>query len=257
MIICFAACSFDENQEVLSPRSANESMPQLAKLNDPITGIGPAICPEDMQHVSGLYCNNVDQKCIKYVDPPTNKFARCAEFAPSVCIGSRINMDFCIDTEEHHPADSNMPSSDVSWNQAEQVCVQEGKKLCLDSQWTFACEGTEMYPYTTGNSRPSGICNFDIPNLLGSKGEFINQSLPITKNPQCVSPFGVHNMNGNVDEWIVLEHPYTPKKGIRMMSGLKGGWWGGMRDRCRPVTVGHNETFHELQIGFRCCKETQ
>ncbi len=66
-----------------------------------------------------------------------------------------------------------------------------------------------------------------------------------------MSPYGVHDMTGNVDEWVVNEsgHPYK--------SGLKGGYWGPVRDRCRPMTTAHNEDFAYYQIGFRCCSDVQ
>jgi formylglycine-generating enzyme len=66
-----------------------------------------------------------------------------------------------------------------------------------------------------------------------------------------VSPFGVHDMTGNVDEWVVNEsgHPYK--------SGLKGGYWGPVRTRCRPMTTAHYEEFIFYQIGFRCCGDIQ
>jgi formylglycine-generating enzyme required for sulfatase activity len=64
-----------------------------------------------------------------------------------------------------------------------------------------------------------------------------------------VSPYGVHDMVGNVDEWVVnvsqFGHPYV--------SGLKGGYWGPVRTRCRPMTTAHDENFRYYQIGFRCC----
>jgi formylglycine-generating enzyme len=65
----------------------------------------------------------------------------------------------------------------------------------------------------------------------------------------CVSSYGVHDMTGNVDEWVVNEsgHPYK--------SGLKGGYWGPVRTRCRPMTTAHNEDFNFYQIGFRCCSD--
>ncbi|MEO6572634.1 MAG: hypothetical protein ABIP89_02255, partial [Polyangiaceae bacterium] len=37
---------------------------------------------------------------------------------------------------------------------------------------------------------------------------------------------------------------------------LKGGYWGPVRDRCRPSTTAHNEDFIFYQIGFRCCGDT-
>jgi sulfatase modifying factor 1 len=36
---------------------------------------------------------------------------------------------------------------------------------------------------------------------------------------------------------------------------LKGGYWGPVRDRCRPMTIAHDENFAFYQIGFRCCSE--
>jgi formylglycine-generating enzyme len=73
---------------------------------------------------------------------------------------------------------------------------------------------------------------------------------PSGEMDRCASPFGVHDMTGNVDEWVVNEsgHPYQ--------SGLKGGYWGPVRDRCRPMTVAHDERFAFYQIGFRCCEDT-
>ena len=56
-------------------------------------------------------------------------------------------------------------------------------------------------------------------------------------------------MTGNVDEWVVNE------SGRPYQSGLKGGYWGPVRTRCRPMTTAHNEDFNFYQIGFRCCGE--
>ena len=39
------------------------------------------------------------------------------------------------------------------------------------------------------------------------------------------------------------------------MSGLKGGYWGPVRDRCRPMTTDHNQWHTGYQIGFRCCAD--
>ncbi len=39
------------------------------------------------------------------------------------------------------------------------------------------------------------------------------------------------------------------------VSGLKGGYWGPVRDRCRPMTTDHNQWHTGYQIGFRCCED--
>ena len=58
-------------------------------------------------------------------------------------------------------------------------------------------------------------------------------------------------MTGNVDEWVVNE------SGKPFKSGSKGGYWGPVRARCRPMTTGHAENFPFYQTGFRCCADAK
>ena len=67
-------------------------------------------------------------------------------------------------------------------------------------------------------------------------------------------------MTGNVDEWVVNERhfePVEPGKKRPYISGLKGGYWGPIRARCRPATTSHNEWFRFYQVGFRCCSDAK
>ena len=73
---------------------------------------------------------------------------------------------------------------------------------------------------------------------------------PIGATHKCVSWAGVIDMNGNVNEWVELpgkEHPHR--------SGLKGGWWGPVRNRCRPTVKFHKEYDYGYEAGFRCCQD--
>jgi hypothetical protein len=64
-----------------------------------------------------------------------------------------------------------------------------------------------------------------------------------------VSPFGVYDLVGNVDEPVLKDPP-----GLAPFSNaLKGGWWMPARNRCRPATTAHNDYFTGIQIGIRCC----
>jgi formylglycine-generating enzyme required for sulfatase activity len=169
-------------------------------------------------------------------------------------MAERVPMRFCIDRLEAAD-ESGMPLSDISWTDAATFCKRKGKRLCGEREWLFACEGEEMNPYPYGVQRDSSLCNVDSTSLV-KHNRLVDLRQAVTSHPNCISSFGAQNMVGNVDEWVVLKEPHCSALGEKMMSGLKGGWWGPMRNSCRPVTVGHNERFHQVQVGFRCCSAT-
>ena len=216
-------------------------------------------CPYEMAMVSGSHCTNVTQTCKEYVESPIdNPFARCRVFEePTECKGDRVDMRFCIDILETAGHDG-LPLADKSWNQAKSICESLGKRLCSEREWLFACEGEEALPYPYGYVRNPDICNFDkTDGLVTKQGKLADHRMQADANPECVSPFGVQNMVGNIDEWVVLDSPYYSARNNnrKMQSGLKGGWWGPMRSRCRPTTYDHDESYRALQTGVRCCKD--
>jgi sulfatase modifying factor 1 len=217
-----------------------------------------AVCPADMVEVEGDYCPRLEQTCLWVVDRKT--WAQCGEFLPSSpCEAPTRHERFCMDRFEWPNQKGVKPSVYVSWVDARDSCASKGKRLCGDSEWTLACEGQEHLPYPYGYFRNSEACNIDKPIMDVTEwklayeptraGEIARvwQGEPSGAREACVSPYGVHDLTGNVDEWVINEsnNPYQ--------SGLKGGYWGPVRTRCRPMTDGHHELFQYYQIGFRCC----
>jgi formylglycine-generating enzyme required for sulfatase activity len=200
--------------------------------------------------VQGDYCTQVRQPCLAWEDDPKNPLARCAKFGESECFGERVRKRYCIDRDEYVAPSGDLPLSDVSWTQAKGVCEQQGKRLCLETEWEFACEGPQLLPYPTGYDRDPKLCNFDKDPLLDREGKLLDLREPEAELERCVSPFGVRNMSGNVDEWVWRDRTWGEWR-----SALKGGWWMAARDRCRPATTAHDEHFHELQTGVRCCAD--
>src|SRR5262249_1087000 len=78
----------------------------------------------------------------------------------------------------------------------------------------------------------------------------LDQRTPSGALDSCVSPYGVFDMTGNVDEWVANEKGKEKEKPF--VSGLKGGYWGPVRDRCRPMTTDPNKWPQGSQMGFRC-----
>jgi len=221
-------------------------------------------CGENMVEVEGDYCPALEQKCIRWMDPETTVPRRCSEFAPTgKCQGKTIKKHFCIDKFEYPNKLGERPVVMKTWYEAADACKAQGKRLCGDSEWTLACEGQERLPYPYGYERNSEACNIDKPHPDVNEKALAN---PLTRDAEvarlwqgensgsresCVSPYGAMDMTGNVDEWVVNE------SGMPYKSGLKGGYWGPVRDRCRPMTTAHFEQFSFYQIGFRCCSDAE
>jgi sulfatase modifying factor 1 len=237
----------------IKPGTASDAMPS------------DSACPPDMAEVEGDYCPLVEQKCLRWLDPAT--MLQCAEFErgtnPGHCSMKTEHQRFCVDRYEWPNKVGALPIYMASWYEAKASCEAIGKRLCGDTEWTLACEGPERqpYPYGDGYVRDDRACNVDKPYIVPDPEKVVDprmqarelarldQREPSGARTSCVSPYGVHDMTGNVDEWVVN----VSQAGKPYLSGLKGGYWGPVRTRCRPMTTAHQEAFRYYQIGFRCC----
>lgn len=225
----------------------------------------PTACPNGMRLADGMYCPDVEQRCLRWLDkdqrPEANSGIgpmRCAEFAPPKCLSkSRQHVRVCLDTYEWPNKENEFPLVTIDWYSAKAKCEEVGKRLCTAVEWTFACEGEQMkpYPYGDGLHRDATACNIDEPSmdpsLPRSEWPKHNRSVPSGVMSNCVSWAGVHDMTGNVDEWV--NNVGGRKDGDPYFSGLKGGYWSTVRNRCRPMTTVHGPTHSFYQQGFRCC----
>lgn len=280
-----AAALADAGADAEADAAADASADAAAPL--PGTSEG---CPDDMLRVEGEYCPLVSQKCLEHhtefdKDQDRQKKAadkgensgkstvseRCMRYEePSVCLSKkREPMSYCMDRYEWPNKKGELPALLVSWGDAQKLCESVGKRLCTEAEFNFACEGEQMLPYTYGYSRDPSVCNIDKPYRKREKKlikyercmkkpeckaelERLDQRLPTGSMPGCVSPFGVYDLNGNINEWVV-----RPKQKYPNRSGLKGGWWGPVRGRCRPTVGFHKEDDYGYEEGFRCCKDAE
>ena len=212
-------------------------------------------CPASMVLVEGDYCPDVEQRCLEWMDPPGTPYAhfRCKRYAqPAICHGKRVHKRFCIDENERTEPGSDLPRNHVSWTAATSLCEAEGARLCKTSEWQFACEGEEMRPYPYGWERDATACNVDVMTGLGRVGRLVDHRTPASAHPHCVSPFGVHDMAGNVDEWATVEGLPRGKREI-----MKGSWWLPGRHACRNGQGGHGAWYGGTESGARCCAEAK
>lgn len=210
-------------------------------------------CAPGMLLVDGDHCPDVEQTCLKWLDPPPYQNLRCAEYAkPAKCKGATKHRRFCIDREEYAESESEraLPVVNKTWGEAKALCEARRARLCAEAEWELACEGPEMSPYPYGWKRDSTVCNVDRTDLGGANDKLRDHRAPLSAFPRCTSPFGAHDMVGNVDEWVLREGAAAPHR-----SALRGGWWLPGRNRCRAATLGHAEGYSGKQVGFRCCAE--
>jgi sulfatase modifying factor 1 len=171
------------------------------------------------------------------------------------------DLSFCIDRFEYPNRKGEYPVIYVDWNESNKFCESEGKRLCTEDEWTFACEGEEALPYPYGYDRDKDACLVDKPwrwfdpaaygsrkDALIRELDHLWQGVPAGSLPKCRSPFGVYDMTGNVDEYTRSTSP------VGSPAILKGGYWGPVRTRCRPTTRAHGPQHAFYQQGFRCCR---
>ena len=209
-----------------------------------------------MVGVEGKYCTKLKQKCLR-----RRKKRQCAEWeSEAVCDSKEVSTRYCVDRYEYPNKKGEMATVMVDFNVAKRTCAGLGKRLCTESEWTLACEGPKRTGFPYGDVRDSTLCSIDKPSPLVNERRLFNrrtrqaeldrldQREPSGSRDTCHSAYGVFDLTGNVDEWVVNPN------GRPYVSSLKGGNWGEYRNACRPVTRGHGPGFYYYQIGFRCCR---
>ncbi|HEX9879429.1 MAG TPA: SUMF1/EgtB/PvdO family nonheme iron enzyme, partial [Candidatus Binatia bacterium] len=74
------------------------------------------------------------------------------------------------------------PSRFVTWFQAQQACANAGKRLLTNAEWQMAAAGTPD---------DGALCNTQLGDVMASGSQ-----------AGCVSAWVVHDMVGNLDEWV-------------------------------------------------------
>jgi sulfatase modifying factor 1 len=257
-----AGAAGSQEKQVLGGRGAADGALDSGTVTD---GATEQSCPAGMLKVSGKFCPYMGHRCAEWISEKQDRCRRYAE--PPICEGRERPISVCVDEFEYPNQTGVYPVIMVSFIEAQAACEREGKRLCTESEWTLACEGNERLPYPYGYERDPTACNIDRPYGFPDLEAFdddrrvaaevgrLDQRVASGSMPRCKSPFGIYDMTGNVDEWVINE-TRQPDSGADI-SGLKGGYFGPIRARCRPMTSSHNRWFRFYQVGFRCCSDPQ
>lgn len=276
-----------ESKDTPLQRSSNVEHDEEGEEGETLT----SPCPENMVLIEGDMCRKLEQHCLYNTEidgsrstKPASLTWACGEYTPAVCKSDNlIHMRFCIDKYEYPNKQDQPPQDWMSWYDAKKAVESVGKRLCTSREWSMAAMGPHWHPlpYGDGFHRDSSKCNFDRPmgHLDPSKAKCATDGtacalravlVPSGSMPECVSDYGVHDMAGNIDEWVANEDSNLmacPKevasKGfsgcmkLSYHSGLMGGHVWHVRNNSFSMTAGHDPNFKWYETGTRGCKDAQ
>ena len=136
------------------------------------------------------------------------------------------------------PGKERHPVVNVTWDDARAYAEWCGKRLPTEAQWEKAARGTDARRYPWGERWDGNKCN------VSGRG-----TTPVGHYPAGASPYGCHEMAGNVWEWVEdwydagyyarspRDNPRGPESGVLRV--VRGGSWNDNRAYARAACRGH------------------
>ena len=188
---------------------------------------------------------------------------------------------------EDNPSKSEgdeLPVEQVSWEDAVEFCRrlsrEEGRRYRLPTEveWEYACRADARSAFSFGETISTTQANYDGNYAYrdGHKGVYREATVPVAGFP--ASPWGLHDMHGNVWEWCANDNENAPQNEVAaaprngqgfvlevsadpaQVEGrvLRGGSWRNRPRYCRCANrVIDTEGSKLSNIGFRVVMESE
>jgi formylglycine-generating enzyme len=148
-------------------------------------------------------------------------------------------------------------------------CAERGKRLCTEDEWDTACEGREGFVYPYGDDYEAGRCNDDKTwrapdettlatwpsDAAQAEVDSLYQGEPSGSLEGCVSGYGVFDLTGNIEEWVVRTKPHANNYPHVLKGCYWSGCYGGSKPTCASTNPAHADGFLFYETGFRCCRD--
>jgi formylglycine-generating enzyme required for sulfatase activity len=172
-----------------------------------------------------------------------SSYQRCVEAGQCTKPGRMATCNF-------QPGKENHPINCVDWNQANTFCRWAGKRLPSEEEWEYAARGSDGRKYPWGDTNPEGrICWRRWKARLGT--------CEVGSFPSGDSPFGVHDLAGNVWEWTSswFSGGYGAGRVTELRVERGGGWGDFNADDFRSSARGRTPPTRRSDVlGFRCAR---
>ncbi|MFH1760296.1 MAG: SUMF1/EgtB/PvdO family nonheme iron enzyme [bacterium] len=152
---------------------------------------------------------------------------------------TKTTRNFCIDKYEFPNEQGKLPVFGSNWYQANESCLDKGKRLCYEEEWEKACRGEYNFIYPYGNAYEKKKCVTKEDKLQPS-GSF----------QSCRGQNEIYDMSGNISEWTGSVWDDNIQNKV-----IKGGAWNSGKDNSRcTLRYSNKPSTISKTIGFRCCK---
>lgn len=179
--------------------------------------------------------------------------------AAGACKAPELEGDQC---NASRPERGDHPVNCVTWFDADSYCKWRKKRLPSEAEWEKAARGTNGATFPWGEDPAD--CERAIMYEGGQSGCGSGGTWPVGSRPKGASPYGLHDMAGNVWEWVgdwyetgyaagAAEDPSGPATGSERV--IRSGSWDDLWAAKAMRTVARSSNPPDTSgghLGFRC-----